>query len=238
MRVNFLSLGIVVLLAFLVSGQVQAKPPQKLGTAVKEFFAKTHPSAYLALGAGAVISLSGAMPAPAAAVVGCGLFLVVRGICNSIGEEVVSTRDEMRDEFVQGAIDKQYVGEVIHYVDDGSHYIDTVKRSLHRDTDEVLVLEEDGKEISIEVVVGVGHPYDHFGNIRYNKYAVFSTEIAQPLNDLAVRLVEEEGHGMIEGSLQYFFENDKVSVEVAHNFTEDRWKKAQFLIDRDKILLP
>ena len=66
----------------------------------------------------------------------------------------------------------------------------------------------------------------------------FATDKAQPLNKPATLLVEE-GHGVVKGRAQYFFDNGKVMIEVEHEFTYDdiRWTDAQFLIARDDILL-
>ena len=248
MRVNFISLGIVVLVAFLVSGQVQAKPPQKVGvtqkvgTAVKEFFAKTHSLAYLPPSVVAwlwlIEEVKGRPVHVDWGIVSVGAsFFASRGVFRLVDRYESRAAARKIDKFVQDAIDNKYVGKIVHYVDEGSHHVGRVDSSLPSDTGEVLALKYYDKQISIEQVEAVGSASDLFGDSTYGTGVVFLTQIAEPLNDVAARLVEEEGHGEIEGGLRYFFADGKVSVEVEHNFRDLDWlTKAHFLIDRDAIL--
>ena len=166
---------------------------------------------------------------------------------NSV-EETDNTEITRGDEFVNEAIAKSYAGTMVHYTENisdnidrpiMSDYIDRVIRTVHDEAGEILVL-QDGHEIRIAQVEGVGSSVDYFGDL-FAETVFFSTTAAQPLNELANRLVSK-GHGIVKGKAEYFFNNGKIVVEVKEHGLSDGddvkiYERAQFLIARDKLLL-
>ena len=142
----------------------------------------------------------------------------------------------MRNEFMQSVSARRYVDEIIYYTDMGEVRVGKVVMTVQDDEGEILVL-EDNSRIPIEKLRGVGHPYDHFGDLGRVDDVFFSTATAQPLNDLATRLLSKEGYIVVKGEPDYFFNDNKISVRVEHHFKDvPAWQDAEFLIDRDKIL--
>lgn len=265
MCVSFLrSLCIASLVVTLSSSQLHATSPNGagVGKVVKEFITKAHPSAYAALVVPpAFLTLVlGAEGFVIGAFAGCMGFLTVKGACVIIDRESsLNTPDKTEasdntdatetpdstaitggDEFVNEVIAKQYVGEMVHYTEDGSDHIDRVIRTVHGEEGEILVLKDD-HEISIGQVKGVGSGLDLFGGMRYFAKVFFSTTAAQPLNELANRLISE-GYGVVGGRVEYYFSNDKIVVEVKEHGLRDGnnlkiYEEARFLIARDELLL-
>ena len=187
------------------------------------------------LQAAAVLLLDGG--APTGLVAGCIVFFTLRVVCPLI-EKKTDFTSQMREKFLNDAVKKQYVGEVIHYVEDGSDHIARVVRTIEGEEGVLLVLNKEDHKIPIEQIQAVGSGSDYFGKPEFGYYqrVFFETAAAHPLNDLAARLTDE-GHGVVEGTANHFFDNGKISVEVDHNFSDERiFSTAQFLIDRDEIL--
>ncbi len=246
MYANFLKqfLCIVSLSVLLGSSQVHAKPPKGVGMekAVQEFLSKTHPTAFLPLLAAPAIVLATGGSITIAITAGCAGFMLVRGLCTII--DTTSSRFDIkrRDKFVNAVIEEYYVGKAVHYREEESDRISQVARTVHGDAGEILLLTADGNKITMEQVEGVESSWDNYEDLYangdlYAESVFFATDSAQPLNEVAVRLIDR-GHGIVKGKTDYFFNNGKISVEVEHNFTDKKFTKAQFLIDRDKILSP
>ena len=107
----------------------------------------------------------------------------------------------------------------------------------------LLLLDKDDNRIPPSQIQGFGSSHDHFDHLGNNKFArhqkvFFPTSAAQPLNDVAVRLIDE-GRDVIEGITSYFFDNGKISVEVEHSFTDPAsiGEKANFIVNRAEVLL-
>ena len=269
------SLCIVSLVVTLSSSQLHARPPKlptatEIGKAIREMMGKGDLAAYavLLVPPAFLTLVLGAEGFVLGSFMGCIGFLTVKGACVIIDREfqrntpdkteatnnlyvTVETTDSTAitrgDEFVNEAIAKSYVGEMVHYTENVSDasdrpimsdHVDRVIRTVHDEEAEILVL-RDGHEVSIGQVAGVGSGIDFFGDMHYFAKVFFSTTAAQPLNELANRLVSE-GMGVVEGRVEYYFNNGKILVEVKkHGFTDVRTsEKAQFLIARDELLLP
>ena len=249
MYANFLKqfLCIVSLSVLLGSSQVHAKPPKGVGMekAVQEFLSKTHPTAFLPLLAAPVLTILFGGDTHAillSSVLGCVGSIAIVGGCSLIKRMQYSYGSKRRDERVNAAIEEYYVGKAVHYREEESDRISQVARTVHGDAGEILLLTADGNKITMEQVEGVESSWDNYEDLYangdlYAESVFFATDSAQPLNEVAARLIDR-GHGIVKGKTDYFFNNGKISVEVEHNFTDKKFTKAQFLIDRDKILSP
>ena len=220
------SLWVILLVSMLASSQVYGKPPPSRGivAAVNKFFANTHPVAYVpplvlpALGLVSDTTVSDGL------VIGCLLFIAVRALCPYTS--------------------KAAIDEVVHYTTaDGREHIDKVVIRTLDGEGVLLLLDKDDNRIPPSQIQGFGSSYDHFDHLGNNKFAhhqkvLFPISAAQPLNDVAVRLISE-GVDTVEGRTSYFFDNGKINVEVEHSFTDDGniQGKAQFIINRNEILL-
>ena len=214
---------IVMLIAILSSGHVYAKPP--LGKLIAEF-ANLSTFNKVSLAGGVIVCI------------GClwaGTHLFTSRLTSRLTSRH-TVEHQRRDEFVQNALNQRYVDEIIYYTDMDEVRVGKVVMTVQNDEGEILVL-EDNSRIPIEKLHGVGHPYDYFGDLGDVDDVFFSTATAQPLNDLATRLVSKEGYIVVKGKPIYFFNDNKISVRVRHYLGGlPAWQEAEFLIDRDKIL--